>query len=595
MVIEPRKCLFSLIAAACCLAAIQPFGQYAILDDWAFAKSLEHLHTDGRLVVLDWNAMILTGHLLWGLAFTKVFGFSFTVLKIATFLAGVLLVLALQRFTRSHGASSGVALLAGLALLVNPLFLAHATMYMTDVTSLMWQWLSLCCLAAAFQRSGPRSVFLWASCGSVLWALAFLTRQHGIAIPMALAAYVILCDRALLRRSGFLAGAFLPGAAVAAAGLVWQRLSQEPTDALRSMSAVVRNFVLHPPWLDLPYLLWIYSVYVGLFALPVCLALAFRGSPRLKGWRLAMSLVLGGVALNLFLSYTFRGWFFPYIHNVISPWGMFHPNEFVIQEQTAPLWRLEWGIVVGFVGLLSAWWFLGVLLRPIRTGDSHLQTPEAPSEDSVRARRLLGLLLGAQAAYILATTPVLFDRHLLLLAPTVICLAALSVPPGVRPRRLVPGAVLAVYAAYGIVCTHDIHAVSRAVWQEGDRLIASGVDPAEIDAGYAFDGWYMYERSAEVQTPPLIQFSQWWQTAYPRPILESRGSPWWIGGLATQVRPKYVVAAAAHIPHHLFDGRYRFEELECDRTYRTYWPWRIQRVHVFRAVPLSQETEKTST
>ncbi len=570
---------------------VWPVGEYVILDDWAFAKSLEHLHVEGRLVVLDWNPMTLIGHLLWGLLFTKLLGFSFFATKVATFCAGVVLVLCVQWFVRSHGVRAATALLAGLSLLFNPLFLPHIFMYMTDVTSLTWQWLSLVALSIALRQSGRHSAW-WAAGGAVCWGLAFLTRQHGVAIPMALAVYLVCFDRSLLRRIRLVAAMFLPGMAVAVGGIVWQRLSQEPTDALRVMTQVVWNFVLHPSWFDLPFIVWSYAVYAGLFVLPMCLALGFRGMTPLKGWRLAVVVVGGGVGLNLLLHYTLRGWFFPYIRNVITPWGMFGPNVFAIQEQTAPLWRLEWGIAIGLVGLLSAIWFLAVICR--------FSTPATPSKDGDvvhaelrRARRLLLLLLVFQAAYALATAPVLFDRHLLLFAPTVIGLAALAAPIDVCPRRFVPAVALVVYAVYGVVCTHDIHAVSRGVFLEGARLVESGVDPAQIDAGYAFDGWFMYERSAAVKTPPLVQMGPWWPSSYPLPNLQSYGSPWWIGGVTTQVRPGYVVTAEVPIPSHMFESLHRFEELEGEQRIQTYWPWREQRVRVFRALPVAESAAAT--
>ncbi len=72
-------------------ALVWPVGEYPILDDWAFVKSLEHLHFEGKLVVMEWNPMSLTGHLVWGLMPYQDPGFSFLSTKIAVFCAGLLL------------------------------------------------------------------------------------------------------------------------------------------------------------------------------------------------------------------------------------------------------------------------------------------------------------------------------------------------------------------------------------------------------------------------------------------------------------------------------------------------------------------------
>lgn len=575
---EMLICLISIVA----FLIVWPVGEYAILDDWAFAKSLEHLHNEHRLVVLDWNAMTLIGHLLWGLLFTKVFGFSFFITKVSTFCAGVLLVICVQRFVRNHGASSSVALLAGLTLLLNPLFLAHMFMYMTDVTSLMWQWFAFGALGVSLRRSGCSST-AWAMTGSLCWGLAYLTRQHGIVIPVAFLVYLILFERPLPRPMVIIS-ALAPGTLVAIAGSIWQRMSQNPTDAMRVMSTAVIDFLLHPPLLDLPYLIWSYSVYAGLFVAPMTLAFGWRGiGPCLTGWRSGAVLSGAALGLNLFIHYTLNGWYFPYVRNVVTPWGMFHPNEFAIQEQTAPVWSLELGIAIGLIGVLSAIWLIAVVCRPMTIATTENGIPA--NLESRRASRLLLLVLFLQAAYALVTAPFLFDRHLLLFAPTVISMAAIRVPIQKWSRRIAPIAVLVVYGAYGVICSHDIHAVSRGVFLEGTRLLASGVDAEQIDAGYAFDGWFMYERSAKVKTPPLIQIAPWWPSSYPMPTLQSYGSPWWVGGLSTQIRPGYVITAGAQIPVDMFNGRLHFEETESRERIQTFWPWKEQRVRVFRTIP----------
>ena len=49
-----------------CYWLVWPVGEYAILDDWAFNKSLSFLNERGELRILHWNPMSLMGHVLWG-------------------------------------------------------------------------------------------------------------------------------------------------------------------------------------------------------------------------------------------------------------------------------------------------------------------------------------------------------------------------------------------------------------------------------------------------------------------------------------------------------------------------------------------------
>jgi hypothetical protein len=274
------------IVAVASFVVVWPIGDYGILDDWAFVKSLEHLHTKGRLVVLDWNPMSLTGHLVWGLLFTMCFGFSFTVTKIAEFCAGLFLALIVCRLPKRYGVHPILAMFAGLAVLLNPLVLVHSFMFMTDVTALLWQWLSVASLLLGLEKFGRRRTGLLIA-GSIFWALAVLTRQHGITVPVAFAAYVFLCDRRSLRLD-IIVPFFLPGIWLAANGLELHYLVAGTNQSFQASSELVREFVLNPWWVDLPYICWSYAVYIGLFAIPLVLSIRWRDLPNLTTGRVVV-------------------------------------------------------------------------------------------------------------------------------------------------------------------------------------------------------------------------------------------------------------------------------------------------------------------
>ena len=77
-----------------CYWLVWPVGEYAILDDWAFNKSLSILNERGELRILHWNPMSLAGHLLWGWLFCKLFGVSFTITKLSVVVLHVVELLA---------------------------------------------------------------------------------------------------------------------------------------------------------------------------------------------------------------------------------------------------------------------------------------------------------------------------------------------------------------------------------------------------------------------------------------------------------------------------------------------------------------------
>lgn len=564
---------------------VWPVGEYGILDDWAFVKSLEHLHVSGKLVVLDWNPMSLTGHLFWGLAFTKLLGFSFLATKISVFVAGVLVSLIVYWYARRHGANPQLAFVAGMGLLLNPLFFVHIFMYMTDVTGLFWQWLSIWCLSIGLARNDRWKSSLLAA-GSVFWAMAFLTRQHGITVPLALGAYILLFDRSLFRWR-ILAPAYLPGVWVTVNGLYWHAVVQPNNRSFQASSELVRQFLLDPPWANLPYILFSFAVYVGLFVAPVALAVRWKGLFNLT----RISQILVFVACWLGISYwthaSMRGWYFPYCRNVVTPSGFFEPFAFAVWAMPQ-LWEREWGIAVGLLGVIAAL----VWILCLGSWVSEPRTTDGPTDRRGFAVRLVLLLLVFQLGYCFATAPILFDRHLLLLAPSAIVLAALMVQADNSPRWSVSLLILGGYACYAVPCAHDIHAVSRAVFLEGVRLHATGVPVDKIDAGYAFDGWFMYEKSFAISPPSPVILPPWW----PEPV-KVYGSdvehPWWVYELVTAIEPEYVVTASTPVPAFMYRGKYRYEEVPTERTYQTYWPWAEHKVQVFRCIPaISSVPEK---
>ena len=107
-----------------------------INDDWSFIKALQIVTCDGCVPATGWGdgGPSLLTHLIWGFAFTKIFGFSVTVLRVSVLVMAVLGSVALMVFLKRIGASSSLAFWGALTLIANPLFLSQSFTFMTDVT-----------------------------------------------------------------------------------------------------------------------------------------------------------------------------------------------------------------------------------------------------------------------------------------------------------------------------------------------------------------------------------------------------------------------------------------------------------------------------
>ena len=76
---------------------INPIGEFSLNDDWSYTKSVETLNNTGVFEIGYWPAMTLYAHVLWGLLFVKVFGFSFTVLRISVLILSLITLLTIHK------------------------------------------------------------------------------------------------------------------------------------------------------------------------------------------------------------------------------------------------------------------------------------------------------------------------------------------------------------------------------------------------------------------------------------------------------------------------------------------------------------------
>ncbi|MEX2121706.1 MAG: hypothetical protein WD847_19125 [Pirellulales bacterium] len=501
---------------------IWPFGEYAILDDWAFAKSLEHLHRDGRVVILDWNPMTLVGHVAWGLAFTKALGFSFFACKMSVISLHAAQCLVLCRLLRMCGVATGMIMAALATFIFHPLVCLHAYTYMTDVPTTAWTMTGVWCYARAMAGQTPRPL-VWLLLGSLAVGMAGLVRQPGMLVLAAFATY--LAGRP--RRLGLseLACAFLPAITMLGVFSWWYQAGHGPTSTFERSMDRVMQFAAGRLWHELPFLGLGLGVYLGLFIAPLAFSLPWRSYALPPGKHAYGWLFLAWGLLSLFAYDALgRGRLFPYMPNCFTRFGFFPQHEFILGEREA-LWGAPVSWAFSLAGVLAIVVLTRIVIESGSTDDGQCQACTARCVTG-----LLTMLLAWQFIYLLATSPIQYDRHLLLMGPTAVTLFCLLSRHVGRVNWWAFTVCLAPLALYGLAGSHDIHAISRTAWRAGDDLLREAVDPDQIDAGYAFTAWHMYERSQ----------------ATPGRGARSSDS-WWVSRLAPDVTAKYVVSLSSPI------------------------------------------------
>jgi len=167
------------------LFIILPFGEFLSDDDWAYVKSVEYLYKHGQLKILDWNPMSLIFHTFVGYIFSKIFGFSFTILRISTLILGLVGNILFYLLLKELGINEIRARLFTLLLIFNPIYFFLLFTFMTDVPFITWMIASM-----LFYLKGLKSnKIIYLYLGSLFATFCFLIRQSGILIPIGVFLY----------------------------------------------------------------------------------------------------------------------------------------------------------------------------------------------------------------------------------------------------------------------------------------------------------------------------------------------------------------------------------------------------------------------
>ena len=141
---------------------LRPFQNTPFIDDWVYAWPVERLLRGGELRMLDYSSSPNPVQVLWGLLFCLPFGFSFTALRVATWLLGLLGLWGMYALLRDQAASRRDALLGTACLGAYPIYFVLSFSFMTDVpfvTCVIWATLAF--LRATRDRGGFSATWRW--------------------------------------------------------------------------------------------------------------------------------------------------------------------------------------------------------------------------------------------------------------------------------------------------------------------------------------------------------------------------------------------------------------------------------------------------
>jgi Dolichyl-phosphate-mannose-protein mannosyltransferase len=496
----PFQALFCALALLVCELISLPFTNMTVCDDGLYIAMAETFARTGHIVYNGWAAGMMASQLYLGAAFIKLFGFSYTTVRMSTLLIAAVTAFAVQRTLVRTGISERNATIGTLALVLSPLYLMLSATFMTDISGLFAVVVCLYGCIRALQASTDRSTIAWLCFGVISNALCGTSRQ----IAWLGVFVMVPCTLWLLRsrRRVVLAGAAvsIAGALFILACMHWLKLQPYvyPVPLLvsnfpiRLVLAELRGFVLDIPFLVLP-------------VAAVFLAEIRKSRPRSI---LVFSTVLLGYLL-VAIHVAIRRPFYKLPQFNLEPTGgdwvgvngiyggifLYGPPIFLHIKTQILLTVAALGGTLGVVAVIF---------------QTRQALPSEVSATDLSWRQLSALMLPFSLAYTLilaaaaGTTSGIFDRYALgLLCPALIFLIR-CYQERVQPSLpLATTLLVGVMAVYGIAITHNNFALDRARVALADELYAKGVPDTSIDGGWDYNFEVELRHSNHINNPAI--------------------------------------------------------------------------------------------
>lgn len=487
-----------------------PLGDYPLNDDWVYALAVESVLETGYYQFPSASSANVGPQIYWGALFCLPFGFSFTALRFSTLTLGLMGVWALHGLIRYYAEDNKTALLGALTLAVNPLYFGLANSFMTDVPFIAVVLIAMYFLVRGLQHDSRYDIAL----GLVITFLAILVRQLGLVVLLAFAVAYLVKRGFTFPRLAKVSALVVLGGLLHIAYQYW--LISTGRTPLLTGHAVIQN--LSPPSILLAIKKLIVALtYIGFFVLPFIAAFSLSKPSGMRDDRLKnigrVLAVLGVLLLGLLW---WSGRMMPLSENVLISSGL---GPLTLRDTfnlglnfptVPPILSILWGVITIFsvAAACAVIYYVGVGTQQIfgkfRKAESRSGTWPY-WQIAVMAASYFFILL------IVAARFPLFDRYLLLFIPLIILLIVTvkyENPPLVRGASAKLAWVLIFfYAVFSVAATHDYLAWNRTRWAATNDLMQQDkVSPKQIDGGYEFNGWFLYD--AKYKHNP--KKSWWW-------------------------------------------------------------------------------------
>ena len=494
---------------------VNPLGDFPLNDDWVYGLSVKSILEKGDFRLPAYSSANLLPQAFWGALFCLPFGFSFTALRFSTLTLGLIGVVITYAILRQVKANPEISLLGALLIAFNPIYFGLSNTFMTDVPFFAVTFLSFYFLILGLKHDSNLQIAL----GIFLSYIALLIRQYGIIITLAFwFAYSVkkgLSVRNIIK-------GFIPLFTSVLVQVIYQkwmistnRMPNVSNPQYYTFFHSIKDFFLYHTLVSKFSLTIRVLLHLGLFLLPFIITVCSRKFRYNRQEKLILLssffivVVMGSRLLNLINRRTM-----PLLGNILTSFGLgpLTLRDTYILQLNYPLIplviKISWTLLTTIAILATVLLVYYLVLATLKIFD------QAQDSNNQQNKWLIIFIISGLFSYLsLVVLSGPSDRYLLPLLPLSMIAILLSTKDVIKKNlggkitSLVVIMLLLLYGGFTIGATHDYLAWNRSRWQAlNDLMEESRILPNNIDGGYEFNGWYLYDFKYKKSRDK----SRWW-------------------------------------------------------------------------------------
>jgi hypothetical protein len=469
-----------------------PTGNFALNDDWNYARNVKHLLDYHSFFITPWHAPSALVPVVCAAAFCLPFGFSFEHLRIVTACFSLCGIIATFYLLRRTAATDFVALLGAICLMINPFHFLLSNSFMTDIP---FSSMSICASLLALSALENPVALRLAAFDLAAFVLA-LCRQLGVMMPLSWCIAYLVKNGIKLRNVILSLVPLAISIVTLCVYQTWVRHRFGDLLAYRAEEAYIKSVFkggLFLVFVNSIQNLMVIFIYVGWFVFPYLLINLRNGLAAMKkDERYFFFLLSGMLSVCMLLRLVLTNQSMPLSTNVLMRcgFGPLLPADLIPDATLWPPIPFLWAIISSIGVISGACIFSGIVIAALRW------------RHGARLQPAVCFVLGWLILYS-ATMSVrgFFDRYLLCLIPFTMAAisqfaAQMKVENSVIPRTASTLAIagLLSLALFSVLITHDYFAWNRARWQAISRLNdVEHVPLDKIDGGPELNGWIAFD------------------------------------------------------------------------------------------------------